>query len=1171
MWWTLGPEEEEKDNEPVAPPPDRDEEVEVEAAPRTTEEAVRLAQLSDIPPQAEDSKASSTGEEESENIFTTLGRTVNQYLGMDDDDDTTKNTTDSVKYANVDVKARISVSQAERRAGEMEDAMGWVNDSDLAATPVLETSKKVGSDNWWEKGEETLSTGIGDVASSLRNMDDFKTGDNAPDLMTMLKKKQDKSAKERERQKESENEKGRSNKLQAYTSNAQQRAQKMGEAVAWWKKEYDEENAKMSFDVVMDSLEEMKHVTDWWGANKDYIPITEKAFDETKKKAIKLRKALDHLPAELEAEKKARELSEAIDWWQTQDTIYVEDVKDFEYNQTTFQKINALFGQWELKGLPKQKWEKFDPRDDTREAERRARDLRGCLNMVLNGFFDPNDPHFNSAAVNHVKDLMVDWKFRQDNSASEMEDALRWWRLNANSFDPLTATDEDDAMFRKAKDLLASFGLREGDKFDSRNKEMKDALKLWAKHKDTPFDELESNVVGEMKKVKHALLQLHRSSLEADELERLALEINDVLSWYLSDGNQIQDLDEVSNVDVEKFKQVQGLLALWGIKVNPTPQQLKEIADSLIYFRRNHYRTEIFDKFEGVEGDKFKKLEQAILDWRATAAESSEIYSPGETENIAKEIEDAMDWWRTKSQEGEVPDLITPADVYLAEKVKILFDKWDPSDAESNMMSTRPDEVSKKIHYAMKVWRDHGKVFDIESLSIQSLEHEVLQKLRSAMLEWRRMNVSKVSEVEAEHTVKEMISAMNWWKNHGKEYDATEESLNMVPAMARHKMVTDTLSNWHFDQLTPKKKGEYISHKEAVKAARELQEGLGWWDRGGKNLNVEKDIEDAEEFEKAKRLAQLWQKTNMPREQKDQAVKEVTNLFNWTRKKTRNFDLNSVKNKKSLGRKENRNAKVVAREIEDALAWWKRNGYELDEDASPAEEEKMHRLETLALRWHEIAHPDTMAGTDANLDWFRKQPIDEISEALNLYAEEKEAPDEDPQFVGATSEEEKRASEMASALDWLRSNDVELDVEDDISIALSVATFKKIDSLMPKTENSGGMTTMKNALDWLRSKTDVDDETVNSFKVIDDVMARSGVKDSIEQSGFAGALDFLRRRQSLKGVIPDDESSVSQKEKGALATKPMTEEEKRASEMANQLDWLRSNNVADDIEDDISL
>jgi hypothetical protein len=355
---------------------------------------------------------------------------------------------------------------------------------------------------------------------------------------------------------------------------------------------------------------------------------------------------------------------------------------------------------------------------------------------------------------------------------------------------------------------------------------------------------------------------------------------------------------------------------------------------------------------------------------------------------------------------------------------------------------------------------------------------------------------------------------------------------------------------------------------------------MGWWEREGKKMNVDRDLEDAEEFEKAKRLAQLWHKSNMPRKDKEKTVKEITGLFNWVRKKNKNFDLEAVKNKKTedihkvfkaWGGKKNRNSKIVAREIDDALDWWRRNNFELDEDPSPSEEEKMKRLENLAQKWQQLVHPEMIPGTDSKLDWFRSRSVDEISESLNNYEESEKKSKLTPQYYGAMTEEQKRANEMVSALDWLRSNDTDLDIDDDASVALSVASFKKIDSLVPKSGDSGGITSMKSALDWLRSKTDVDDETVNSFKKIDDVMEKSGVKDSIEESGFGGALDWLRKRQAMKAADMDDESTSTHERLDPLSLKPKTEEQKRSAEMANALNWLRSNDATDDIDDDMSL
>merc|ERR1712176_914962 len=157
-----------------------------------------------------------------------------------------------------------------------------------------ETDANIGSDNWWENEDEP-STGIWDDVSVFSNATEFKTSDNVPDLMTMLKQKQDENAKERERQEEFENEKKRkAGKLHLATRNARKQAQKMGEAVAWWKDSYNRDTINESVDVHMNPLEEMRNVTDWWSSNKDYVPITDDSFDKRKKKAMKIHKVLGH-------------------------------------------------------------------------------------------------------------------------------------------------------------------------------------------------------------------------------------------------------------------------------------------------------------------------------------------------------------------------------------------------------------------------------------------------------------------------------------------------------------------------------------------------------------------------------------------------------------------------------------------------------------------------------------------------------------------------------------------------------------------------------------------------------------------------------------------------------------------------------------------------------------
>merc|ERR1711933_681633 len=189
--------------------------------------------------------------------------------------------------------------------------------------------------------------------------------------------------------------------------------------------------------------------------------------------------------------------------------------------------------------------------------------------------------------------------------------------------------------------------------------------------------------------------------------------------------------------------------------------------------------------------------------------------------------------WRINCEDDDIPDFSRPKDVFSAEKVKLLVDKWDPSESETNLTWKRTKKQSKEILDAISLWRDHGKTFDLETLNLKPSQREILLKLNDAVHEWRRMNASNISKDSAEHTVKEMINAMNWWKKKGKDYDAIGSSLNTVPAMMRHKMVTDTISDWHGDLGFSKKEFKYLSPEEATQACKDLDESMRWWDREG--------------------------------------------------------------------------------------------------------------------------------------------------------------------------------------------------------------------------------------------------------------------------------------------------------------------------------------------------
>lgn len=151
---------------------------------------------------------------------------------------------------------------------------------------------------------------------------------------------------------------------------------------------------------------------------------------------------------------------------------------------------------------------------------------------------------------------------------------------------------------------------------------------------------------------------------------------------------------------------------------------------------------------------------------------------------------------------------------------------------------------------------------------------------------------------------------------------------------------------------------------------------------------------------------------------------------------------------------------------------------------------------------------------------------------------------------------------MASALNWLRNKNAELDVNDEVSVTMSLASFKTIYSLMPKSGDKDARPDMTSALAWLRSKTDVDDETGNLFKKFDGVLQKIGLRSSIQESGFSGALDWLRPHQASKaGGMQKGKDGGRMGDQDFAHLLPKSEKEEHAQQMASALDWLKNKDL----------
>ena len=1070
------------------------------------------------------------------------------------------------------VQKKTAADEALKRATEMASAMAWLTspatsevESDSDEEEDKDEAKEV---NWWEQGDE-LS--VDDEVSMFSNQTEFKTED-MPDLMSLLKSKQDDEKEEggkskpdkKAKGKKVKGRKGKAAKQSVGAQEAEQRTKKMAEAMNWWKDAH-KQDVKSSGDVDVDmddGVGDMKRVVEWWSMHRDYKPPSSKEFDPDVKKALKVTKALDGWDkAGLEAENRSKGLQDALSWWEKQGDVHVEDMKEFEKEQSTFKRVNDLFGGWELKGTPDQEWEKFDPRKDVARAQKLAKDLGGCLDLLLLGDFEDSEP------INRLKDVMVDWRFKSDNSAKDLDAALNWWIMNSESYDPLKASTEDEEMFEKARLLLAQFGLKEGDPLDKRSKDMKDALALWAKYKDSPIEKLTPHQAEQMKKVKHALLQIRRNGLKEDDMRFMSAEMKQLMDWYRSDGFKL-DVDRANKEEVEKFKKAKGLLTLWNYKIDPTPAQLKDIADSLISLRRKGYDPAVFDMYEGEEAEKFQRLQKAMVDWRLGSADSNDLY-PEQAENTAKDIEDALTWWRDNGENFK-PSKATKEQMFLAEKVKGIMDVWKPRQATQSFTWMRSQKPSKEMQDAIDLLREHGMHFDVEKMNITPQERADLIKLKDAMMEWRRMNASNLSPKESEETVKDMINAMNWWKKKGKDYDAVDARLDAVPAMMRQKQVMDTLAEWHRDLGIPEHAFAHLSRKEVKKTAKEMDKAMTWWKRNGKNIDVEKAMEDEQKFLKAQRLAQWWQKYDMSEEDREAIADEVESLLRWGRSTGKNFDkfedvdddelekANKVKQIFALWDTKSSKKKAIAKDIEDALSWWRQKEFSVDPEGLMAMDmEKMKKLEIFAQKVSELTQPGDSA------DWFRNQdlPLDldlakDMNDTFNWFDSKEQKPAKVEGIKkkgGPMTDEEKRAKEMSSALDWLRNNEEDIDSEDENSVAaMSIATFKKIDA-MPSSASESEPTQLGSALDWLRQKT-MGGEDDEDFKKAGSASAKKkGGKGSEGDSGLAAGLNWLRSQQDDSESDDDDEDGAGGKV-GGISAKPKTEAEKRAADMANALD-----------------
>merc|ERR1712194_177757 len=147
---------------------------------------------------------------------------------------------------------------------------------------------------------------------------------------------------------------------------------------------------------------------------------------------------------------------------------------------------------------------------------------------------------------------------------------------------------------------------------------------------------------------------------------------------------------------------------------------------------------------------------------------------------------------------------------------------------------------------------------------------------------------------------------------------------------------------------------------------------------------------------------------------------------------------------------------------------------------------------------------------------------------------------------------------MDDALNWIRG--AHTGVDDDPAFS----EFKGIAAFLPKKEGQSEedrAAEMADALDWIRSN-DVD---VNADESAISGFDRFGQQPSVVRSAKAREKDMDDALNWIRGVHAgvDDDAAFSEFKRidAFLPEKKGQSEEDRASEMADALDWIRSNDV----------
>jgi hypothetical protein len=941
---------------------------------------------------------------------------------------------------------------------------------------------------------------------------------------------------------------------------AEKAAQEMQSAMSWWKQgptgaADPSKNNDLSW--LNDKVEDVSVISKFSVPDIEQFQEVDKNVDIMANLKDRKLRTFKYDPEEeakraKEIEERTNKMFDAVNWWQA--------MKPGSADAPTVD-VNA--GIAEFKALA-QWWADNGNLHKTNIKAKRAGKIRGYISK------------YKGQTANMVEE------------AAKIHKALSWWVKNGQQYQvDLVVFEENVEKLKKVNFLFDHWQLKSlpvrmhvNPLTDPRGAErlaqkLETSLARFMEKGEFQFSRIESNESDPFRQIKHELIRIQISKTSP---ERVSEEVESILSWWRGQGVSFDPHNPKSPDDFIMFQKACDLFKFWGIEepknvaLSRLAELEKEIRDSISFWNRNKDVDE--EHLDPFELEKLRKIKNVSINLCQHMTEK-------QTKDSIKTIEDMIGWWRLKGGKFN-PDSSSPSDLKRFEDLKMLYTSYR---CGPELVA---DMAAKELGDDLNWWLRNNKGLDASKYSDADMNR--FRRVQGAMQLWLSNGKSKqlqgktfddLSDPDAISLAKEMVASMEWFNKSGKSYDVKEFREKLRESSVYSREAKDMLV-WLNDPEGLKGLTtidlEHFKPKDLDKQAKSLRDQMDWFKNEGKNVGIA-EIADEEKYEKAQKLAQWWNDHGRPISKSDakEATSAIEEMLAWARSAKGDPMLenparfNFLKNLFSVWSPERSSGKAldeqVMNEIEEHLGWWRQTKFPIDTGKlSEPEKAPVQNLLQLVHAFR-AARAGQRTQDDASdvLAWTRESSttirldshIGNALEDVMGWFDVQGAKDV-PKSRLPISAEEKFEKVKENLVWWERTDPSARPRKSEID-----QLYLKVDLLPPLKEwwsRRGNEFAVRNGHMTLEEAKNVDKKLNAAFLWLEKNLKGADMPSGIatDVNNMTNALGWLRGKDTDADSIMSKSTSAGNKGAG---TRPLTEEEKRAKEMEDALNWLRSNDM----------